>query len=599
MGNQQAKVGLRLDREQYEAGGVITGRVYLSLPKQQPQSASNNNSNSNSNAIFGLHLRFTGEEYAQVARKQKQRNKNHRHHHEPVIERTTHVLVRNDFPLIDLRGTRAGQYEYPFELPVPPDLPGSMKCAKDKANKSYCEIRFHLRAYLVGGHSSGDVSAETTVRLLSRGILDTQLLSQPLLMEAESFPVNVCCFWNKGHIKLGWQTDKSIVAPGDTIQIDAFGENVSKLDVEALAVKWIETTTWKTGNGDNHRRSVQRIVAEQKIDVNRLSQWAPREVTAHGLVQNDNFQNHQPVHFSLHLPREIRETYSGAAVLVRHMIVVRVNTAGGFTTTSPESSCQVRVLRHANNVIASSSDPVIATATIVNNPPNHGPNHHPTNDDNTQNIVHAQALPSDWNPVQADVVVIPVAATVVFDEDTIPEATSYLATAPREEDLLYPPMGPNSAVTVPTYQATAPNESLLDSTTTYSSSLTGIANPPDATQQLRTCIVDSPENLAVLLTDPAWTDIVCRLDPREFCNLVSVAPTKMAGSIARTLASAMATNFTCRYVVACLWSLPDDTRMSVVCAVANLPNDLQTNKSTIEQELRGHELDQFRHSIAW
>uniref|UniRef100_A0A7S3P050 Arrestin C-terminal-like domain-containing protein n=1 Tax=Amphora coffeiformis TaxID=265554 RepID=A0A7S3P050_9STRA len=590
MGNQQTKVGLRLDRDQYEAGGVITGRVYLSLSKQQPQSTSNNH------AISGLHLRFTGEEYAQVARKQKHHNKNHQHHHEPVIERSTHVLVRNDFPLVDLRGTNAGQYEYPFELPVPPDLPSSMKCAKDKSNKSYCEIRFKLTAYLVGGYSTGEVSAETAVRLLSRGNTDVQF-PLPLLVESDSYPVNVCCFWNKGHIKLGWQTDRSVVAPGDAIQIEAFGENKSKLEVEALTVKWVETTTWKTSSSDGHRRSVQRTVAEQKIDVNRLSQWAPRDVMEHGLVQNDNFQNQRPVHFSLHLPRETRETYTGSAVLVRHMIIVRANTAGGFTTTSPESSCQVRVHRLPNTPDASPSDPVMATATIVNLPPEPSQSHFPTND-NTQSIVHAQALPSDWNPVQADVVVIPVAAAVVIDEDTIPEATSYLTTAPREEDLIYPSHSSSPAMTVSTYQATAPNESLLDTTATAStSSILGPANQSDTTQQLRTFIADSPENLNVLLVDPAWVDIVQRLDPREFCSLISAAPPKVAGSVARTLALTMASNFTCRYVVACLWSLSEDTRMSVLCSVASLPTDLQANQSIIEQELRGHELDQFRQSI--
>ena len=138
MGNQQAKVGLRLDKETYEAGGVITGRVYLSLPKK------------NGSNIEGLHLLFTGIEYAQVARKQKSHHHHNKHHNnEPIIEKSIHVLVRNDFPLVDLRTVPTGQYEYPFELPVPAELPSSVKCHDNTNKKSFCEIRFTLMAYLV------------------------------------------------------------------------------------------------------------------------------------------------------------------------------------------------------------------------------------------------------------------------------------------------------------------------------------------------------------------------------------------------------------------------------------------------------------------
>jgi hypothetical protein len=223
----------------------------------------------------------------------------------------------------------------------------------------------------------------------------------------------------------------------------------------------------------------------------------------------------------------------------------------------------------------------------------------------TENIVQAETLPVDWNPMQADVIVIPEAAAVLIDEDVMPSSTSYIASAPREKDLLHhhsssapnelhAAPGRSSAVASTTAHPTAPSESLLDRSVP---SNTIPLSESSILQQIQTIIVDSPENLAVILADSQWTAAVRNLDPREFCSLVKAAQPKTAPEIAKVLAGALGQQFECRYVVACIWSLPDETRMPVVNTIGSLASDLQTNRASIEQELRDYELVQFRMAL--
>ena len=584
MGNQQTKVGLRLDKDSYEAGGVITGRVYLSLSEA-----------TKSSRITGLHLRFSGEEYAQVARKLKPHEKTHKHqtHHEPIIEKSTHVLVRQDFPLVNLRDVGAGQYQFPFELPVPGQLPSSMKCQEGSNSssnkKSFCEIRYKVTAYLVQGGALGSLLPnmyEAPVQIVARAALSVDP-PRPLLMEADVYPVNTCFFWKKGHIKLGWQANTSEAAPGQTVQVEAFGENKSQLAVEKIKAIWVETVTWKTASDTSHphRKVSKRTIAAQSIVASRLPSWVPLE-EAQSLVQGDN--THQPLSFSLHLPQDTRDTYNGSAVQVSHMLVVRAVTAGGIATTSPESTCMMKVVRRPNG-------PLVATATAINTPSSANL-HSPFYD--TENIVEAEVLPADWSPTLTDVIVIPEAAAVLIDEGAAPMSSSYIASAPREEDLLYPSQ--SSTTTAPqaplaTFAATAPPESLLNSST---ATVDSPSADPQIIEQIRAVITDAPENLPLLLSEPSWTRTVQSVDPREFCSLVKLAPPKAAAGIAQTLARALGSRFQCRYVVALVWALPDSTRMPVVCAVANMPSDLSNNRSIVEQELRDHELVQFRQAMS-
>jgi hypothetical protein len=604
MGNQQTKIGVRLDQSRLEAGEVVTGRVYLSLPPPQQAKA----------AFSGLHLRFYGEEYSQIARKRSGK--------EDLLEKATQVLVHNDYPLVDLRGVRPtksnGQYEYPFQFRLPSQLPSSMLCTSGGSHaskRSFCEIRYHLEAYL--SLPNGGLSRHASkIPVHVRAARQTNIrANDPVFMDPETFPVTSCCFWNKGSVSLGWQADRSTVGPGEMVKVEARGQNRSQLDVESLTAQWVETVTWQTGNGrgKQHARTSRRTIVEQRLSVDpHSSPWTARDVLRgynNGLVQGDDIlQNSQiPLRFSLRLPEDARTTYTGASVQVQHILLVRINTAGGITTTSPELASRVRVERSSSSTapqpIFESTVPV---ATVVGIPTYDAVDAMPSYDMDDQQpamMVQAQLLPPDWNPVQAPTVVIPEAAAVVMDEDTLPPSatTTYLASAPPE-DLLYNHHPSVASPSVPSaaFHASAPSESLLSSTPRASShwSEPAVASDSDRNaplQQLRTMIVESPENLTALLADASWAGFVQGLDPRDFCALVSVAsPPSAAANVARTLATTMRPAFQCRHIVACLWALPAETRMVVACAVAALPSDWDMARGAIEQELRGTELAQFQ-----
>jgi len=584
MGNRQFKIAVQVDQDACKAGEIVKGKVYLYIPR-----------GTKVQSFRGIHLLLHGSEQTVVAAKPgtldyDQRKRNNR----PLVEKSTTTIVRADYPLVDLSGLRAGQYEYPFQLPLRDDLPGTLFCNLGGGDKSFCQIKYSLTAYI--DHSGTKTLSESQLRhelaIKVKGAPTGSPGPEPVSIESQIYPVTSCWLWKQGNISMGWRADRSVASPGDNIHIHCWGENQSRLKIEYLSFKWIESISWKTEVGNStstpdegSTRKTTRVLSEERVSVQGNSDWdskkVPRPINQDRLLR---YHGSPAVVSTINIPWDARDTYFGQLVDIKHSLVVCAHTSGGWSSTSPESSTAVRITQKGLENVAMSpstaatSEPVEVQAHVV------GPSA-PSSvyDDNGQVMVEAQALPDDWQPVEAEVVTLPMASAVVISDsvDVTPPQTP-LASAP-DESLL------GSSVAPPTKKPDSANS--LYSTSSIATSASATDNE---LQQLAQLAAECPENLPLVLEDPAWLARVRNLTPPQVSQF-----SQLAGPMGtRALAIQMGPAFQCKHVLACLWAFSESNRMLLLREVAPLASDLAAKYGMIEDELSSDELAAFRCALA-
>jgi hypothetical protein len=133
MGNKPISIGLTVSTKgPHVAGSIIYGRVYLSISKQPLQAQS-------------LRLKVVGKENLVVHHTSTEdsnggnRSRQQHHHQQQTqqqqrdyYEHATHTILEMDYPLCMFKDgvVPVGQYEYPFALQLPEDLPSTMNCRR-------------------------------------------------------------------------------------------------------------------------------------------------------------------------------------------------------------------------------------------------------------------------------------------------------------------------------------------------------------------------------------------------------------------------------------------------------------------------------------
>jgi len=533
MGNKQVKLGLRLDDKTFQAGSLVTGRVYLNVTQEVQAD--------------GLHLLLVGEEYSQICHDE------HDHHHSSSghrdyttthreIDRASASLVHMDVALTNFSSGKIakGQYEYPFEWELPSNLPGSMYCAKAD---SHCEIRYRMTSYLHRAGSFREPDHSTTQAVCV--VAQANPLHGPtgIVMDPEVVRIKSCCF-DSGQVTLGWDVDKTVASPDSVMTIGINGANESNVEIECLRARLIETTTWSA-----HGRTEEetKTLTEAKISTANLPQWKSnhRHGHAHSYqhVGMDGTRE-SVVETPLLLPNEARDTYSGSIIQVRHSLVVTAVTPPCHTTV--ESGALIRVQRQSREPIAEATTIATAPYDFMLEPA----------------FAEADILPEDWRPQEAHVVTLPLSSAVLLDTQYVPPTVS----AP-DESLVREHESPNTV--------TASLSDLLDSLA---------------------CSDDPVSAVSHHLNNPMMAVTVQNLTPREFVQVLQ-AGNRDVPKLARLLAGAMDENFQCRHVLACVWSLPPKVRMEVLKEVAPLASDLETQRGMVERELDDQELLYFRAAL--
>jgi len=659
MGNKQAttfSITLHTDQTHYEAGDIVTGRITFSGDPRSPSTFVRN--------LRGISLLLEGSEYVEIWKhdhgghghgsERKKRRKHHKKDHTRRVDRSTNTLLRMDCPIVRAETIRmdGNAYEYPFQMRLPSDMPSTMYCKHAPDSSSFAEIKYTLTAYLamrdsiVSTYGTAALDEKLPKSELSLCILsnpsasnDCATPNHPLSMDLERFPINTCCFWNKGIIDLGWHVNTDTCCPNESITVQVVGENRSLVSVDSLRVQWIETITWSTErrrrsrreNGGPHRE-VKRVVAEERISTKGISCWqatgqpgratplalgdnnihsyrslAPT-VTSSGdgssyghCHHNDPHCSPQAVSARLKLASGTRDSYSGHLIQVRHTLVVTACTAGWFNT-SPESACNVKVVRkksgvndtkgchedsfyHYNNfggpptsasTLPSSLSPLPSpSASLASAPPMEEviPIAEVLIADEWSHGGSTAAYPSSsslsgtgdhWGMLAGDGIILPEAAAVILDEDLSPSHQSVSLTLqtsapPAPTSVITPPPSPQPLSRVindrvpSSVLPSAPDESLVHQGTNEgdycfmfgrSGGIQHIASLERPNfQQLLILVEDSPESLAAVLQGDdgdGWRALVQNLSPQEFGSLLQASvPLNKGAFVAHTLAKAM------------------------------------------------------------
>ena len=602
MGNKPIKIAVRLDQDVCEAGQVVTGKVYLSI-----------GIGADVRKFRGIHLLLNGVERSSVAvspgtLEYDSRRRNGR----PLVETSGRTVARVDYPLVDLTGISRGQYEYPFQLPLRDDLPSSLRCSLGDRDRSFCEIKYTLTAYVscegvVDSSIESKLSHELLLRITGAPSNPPEG-PRPIRTETEIFPITCCWFWSQGRIVMGWSSSCSVAAPGDNVHVQIWGENQSKLVVDYLSVKWMETVEWHSEpvGGGGLRKVSTRLLAEQRHSVApEHPQWRSKRTLSpsHEALLREN--DHPPLISTLKIPSNARESHEGRLVEVRHTLVICVLTSGGYSSSTPESSFTVRIIPKRRHTETETTETPAAEAMGLPSVAPSAPSEF-YDDVNQQPIVEAQALPADWNPVESDVVSLPVAsAVVVSDESTAVSQTPVAGTSHALMDeglVVLPPPDTDrrgiGAMNAKLSEAASPD--------TPSAQTGNDAN--GELDQLAKLVSECPENLPVILEDPAWAAVVQRLSPREFGNLVQtcsagndhLSTSSEASTIAHGLAVRMGPSFQTKHLLACLWILPcgGNRRMALLKDVAPLASDIASKRTMIEEELTSQELVVFLSAVS-
>lgn len=413
MGNTPITIGVETDKAGYTAGSTLRGKVYLSISSRQ----------STGIAAQVLQLRLVGKESAVVhhTSTNESNNSDTTDHH---YERSSHTFFQVDYPLHTFYNQRAaaGQYEYPFQFNLPPNLPSTMK-ARD--GESSCEVEYELVAELVqpggGGIFNANSNGKKTISVWST-IMEPK--DSSVQHPVEDMSVGCCCV-QKGNMSLEAYVGKTIVQHNDIVQVQLRCQNHSSLDVHSVKIQLEQVIEWSC---NSRSKKVKRIL--DKLEFNgdqypELEAALPKSwLCCLGGGGRDYAQinsNPLPEEFhtvQLHVPEDANDTYRGNAVTIQHVLSV-VLVSNGYCNSNPESATMMTLVKNfsdnaarmeapsndlldnaANANINTSTTPVFATAEVV--------------------MAEAQALPVDWNAQTAQVVEIPMAEAMVMEPSAPP-----------------------------------------------------------------------------------------------------------------------------------------------------------------------------------
>lgn len=476
MGNRQFKIAVQLDQEVVQAGEVVTGKVLVSIPQ--------NVSNKELQHFRSINLVLNGTEYSLVAAKPGSIEYDlRRRKGKALAEQSERTVCHAVYPLVDLTNISNGQYEYPFQLPMRRDLPGSFSCKAADGDKSLCQIKYTFLAYIEHqGQSS--LPADQLCHQLDikvKGASPPPSAPSGLISTGtQAYPISSCWIWRQGKIVMGWRAADSVAAPEDTVHVHCWGENQSRVKVEYIGFKYTEEISWQTLNNDGARtssRTYTRVLAEERQSVNDFAEWDPKMFSRYNCQEPLlSEQGRSVIISSLNIPTDARETYKGSLVEIKHVLTVSVKTKGTkgeWGASSPEASLPVTIAQRGSAEIEhmvqgttsgeENTPSTIPTATAPSeiydfeNTPS-VPSTSPTApselyDLPTAAVVEAEVLPDDWKPVRAEVVSLPLAEAIVLPRHTID------STVARETSTSAPVSARNSSSSssrwIPLYKASA------------------------------------------------------------------------------------------------------------------------------------------------
>jgi hypothetical protein len=423
MGNTPVTVGLHTDESCYTAGDIVTGKIYISVTKPQPATV--------------LNIRILGEEHTVIHHTTNETTSSggSNHHNsttttteENHFEQANSAFFNLDYPIhMFPKQIQVGQYEFPFTITLPSNLPSSMICRK---HQSYAQVHYQITAKLqtatttMGGLFQQAPHKTQVLQILAAppfGSEDGSALQLP----TELVPVTKCCCFQKGRVALAASFDKTVVRPNETIGVEFTADNQSTIRVDTVRVILEEHIEWRAHGGRTEQ--VHRVL--QKVDLPaseypELAKLRRKRSTTHyfggsstttdrqrsPLIHNNNNNNHNsnnhtPARLTqVVVPTDATDSYNGRWIEVRHSLSVRLMTPG-CCTTNPEACIRLQICRTSTTAPPTPSAPPSDYDIDIDIPAS------------APSVVEAEAvLPAGWSAQTAEVVDIPmVQATLLLD----------------------------------------------------------------------------------------------------------------------------------------------------------------------------------------
>lgn len=399
MGNKACTLGIQTNSEIYTAGSKVTGQIYLSV------------TDPNGVKARSLNIRLNGREETKVHYTTKDDNKTHFHDdHRSATIFNSNVLIKT----FQNGRIYSGQYEFPFELTLPSDLPSSMFY---KCGRSCCLIVYEIKAYLskekgfvpMIGEWMNHSSSCQKIKLLGGGMPFKS--SDPIVNPSDIQHVKHCCCINKGTMNISSEIESGWLCPGQRFSVSFLAENNSTTSPEGVQIVLKQTVSFK-----GHHRTDGR-------EQNLIDSFVPKASIPHMMMQindrmsDEKFLQNKSHTVNLVVPQYALSYHSGQLIQVRHNLLVKIKTP--CCISSPETFNEITIC-HKNSLaeeippnnnmeyfeVTPSAPPLCASelnseeASIC--PPE----------------AVAVALPLDWNPEKADIVSVPLVHATIIDENS-------------------------------------------------------------------------------------------------------------------------------------------------------------------------------------
>jgi hypothetical protein len=245
MGNASAHLQIRLDSA--ASSQKISGVVFLKVDDDKYE-------------CDELRLQVRGSEITAVD------------YHTDKHQRTAHEqyhFLQSDCVLANFHGAaRKGEYEFPFQVNLPPGLPATIY--KHHYKTTYCiQARLHREGWTKWDVESPEYPLHQVGMQQSH---DGQQFPQILVPRAD--PVYYCCCIGTGTMYTGGAVSNTQVAPFSNIKFTYVLDNQSTSATKEMTVRLVETVNFRaSGHSDAHTRTV----AEQRVSLSSGRDPAPTD----------------------------------------------------------------------------------------------------------------------------------------------------------------------------------------------------------------------------------------------------------------------------------------------------------------------------------
>jgi hypothetical protein len=295
---------------QVYGGTVLSGKVFLSVHKR-------------SISADTLNVKFFGQEYTHVTYTETVSDGDNNSRSETRTATQSAPIISMDYVLVTFGGSvRKGNYEYPFQITLPPGLPGKQG---ERIGSDYFLIEYFLEARLHRlGMLTWDVKNKTEIFLADPPYVN---LPTPSFAIPQTVPVYFCCCINTGTMTLSSNVNNTNICMEEILRIDYSVHNESSSRVKALEIIVVEASSFHAMghySGSKNNLCYERIPAELLEGIETTTGNDTKNSTSTVLISTEAIK--RSMKSKQFVFPTSRPTFRGQLGSVTHTVFVRIIT---------------------------------------------------------------------------------------------------------------------------------------------------------------------------------------------------------------------------------------------------------------------------------